>query len=114
MVLKLFLIVCLFIIVDIITGLLKAFKQGEFTSSCMREGLFHKCGELLAVGFGTLCEYAFPLVGVTLEIPLTKGIAIYIIFMETTSIVENLGAIAPAIAEILKSTFSKFKTDKEE
>ena len=38
------------ILADIVTGLLKAFYTKSFKSSVMRQGLFHKLGELLAVG----------------------------------------------------------------
>ena len=51
-----YIIVAVFIILDIITGLLKAFKKKEYTSTLMREGLYHKCGSVLCVIFGTLID----------------------------------------------------------
>ena len=39
------------ILVDVITGLIKAVYTHTFQSRIMREGLFHKVGELLAGGY---------------------------------------------------------------
>ena len=47
-----YLIVAGFIAMDFITGLVKAFKQHNYTSSRMREGLFHKVGSIVCVAFG--------------------------------------------------------------
>jgi len=40
-----------FIALDMLTGIVKAFKEKNFTSSVMREGLFHKCGSIITVVF---------------------------------------------------------------
>ena len=106
-------VVTVFIIFDVATGWLKALSTGTANSSVMREGLFHKLAEILAVLFGYSCELAFPLVDITLNIPLAGGIATYIVVMETASIVENLAIMNPNLADALSKFFSKEKLNPE-
>lgn len=97
-----------FIILDMVTGLIKAFKNHEFESSVMREGLFHKSGSLLLIVFGVLVDYAQQFVDLGVEIPLTLFICSYIILMEIGSIIENIGKINPEIVpKKLRALFSK-------
>lgn len=108
-----FLIVALaFIAFDVVTGWTKALATHTTDSSIMREGLFHKMGEILAILFGYGCQYAFPYVGITVEIPIVEAISIYIILMETASIVENLGKINPNLGKILDKVFRRKEDDK--
>ena len=87
-------IVSVFICFDVLTGWLKALSTGSLDSSIMRKGLFHKVGEELAMAFGYLCEFCFPLAGVPMQIPIASGIGVYIVLMETASIVENIAQIS--------------------
>lgn len=103
----------MFIAFDILTGWLKALSTGTVNSSIMRKGLMHKLGEILALVFGMLCEYAFPLLGIDSNIPFTFAISVYIIVMETASIIENLAVMNPQLAGILNRLFSKEKTQGE-
>lgn len=80
----------------------------------MRDGLYHKLGEILAVIFGVLCELAFPTVGIDIKIPIVSSICIYLVIMETGSIVENLAIISPNIQKILSKVFSAYKEEKDE
>lgn len=92
-----FIITGAFIILDFITGLIKAFKNKKFTSSVMREGLFHKSGSILIILLGTLVDYAQKFIDLGVNIPVATTICIYIVLMEIGSIVENLGEINPRI-----------------
>lgn len=103
--------VLIFIVLDVVIGLIKAFSVGCYKSIKMREGLFHKLGEILCVGFGVLCEQCFPLVGVTVNIPIVSTICVYIVLMETGSIVENLAAISPNIQKLLGKVFADYKPE---
>ena len=47
-------ITCAFIVLDFATGLIKAVATDKFKSSMMRQGLFHKVGEILCVALGSL------------------------------------------------------------
>ena len=111
---KIIIVVLVFIVVDVLVGLAKSLATGGYKSSLMRTGLYHKLGEILAVGFGVLCEELFPLAGITVGVPLVTSVCVYIILMETGSIVENLSKISPALASLLSRVFSGYKNEDVE
>ena len=88
-------ITCAFIVLDFITGLVKAFSSGGFKSSVMRQGLFHKVGELLCVALGLLIQYAEGYLDLGINLPVAAAICTYIVLMEIGSAIENIGAINP-------------------
>ena len=97
-----------FILLDMVTGIIKAFKEKLYTSSVMREGLFHKCGSILTIVFGLLVDYAQGFIDIGVTIPVAVSICSYIILMECGSIIENVGKINPEIIpEKIKPYFSK-------
>ena len=99
-----------FIVLDFATGIVKAFKQKSYTSTTMREGLWHKCGSILCIMFGALADYAQRFFDIGIELPVLTAICTYIVLMECGSIVENIGAINPNILpDKLKEFFSKLK-----
>ena len=103
-----------FILMDMITGLIKAFKKKEYTSSVMREGLFHKAGSVLVIVLGVLVDYAQGFLDLGVTIPLAAAICTYIIMMEIGSIIENVCEINPRIVPAkLQSYFQKLATSKE-
>lgn len=103
-------IVGVFIALDFVTGLIKAFKEKCYTSTIMREGLFHKCGSILCVAFGSLVDYAQQYLDIGITVPVATAICTYIIVMECGSIIENIGTINPDIVPSkLKEYFSKIK-----
>lgn len=103
-----YLITGCFILLDLVTGLIKAFKNKEYTSSIMREGLYHKAGSVLCILFGVLVDYAQTIVDLGVSVPITLTICGYIILMEVGSVIENLCAINPEILpDKLKSYFAK-------
>ena len=50
------LFVCVLMVLDIITGLVNAVMHNEFKSYKMREGLYHKAGNMLVIGLGVLVD----------------------------------------------------------
>ena len=97
-----------FILLDMVTGLVCAFKNKKYTSSVMREGLFHKCGSLLCIVFGFLVDYAQQFLDLGISIPVAATICGYICLMEIGSIIENICLINPEIMpDKLKSYFKK-------
>lgn len=103
-----YLITAIFIVLDMVTGVVKAFKEKCFTSSIMREGLFHKCGSILCVVFSVLVETAQHYLDIGIVVPVIIPVCAYIITMEIGSIIENVCTINPQIMpEKLKSFFSK-------
>ena len=109
----LYVIVALFIVLDFVTGLIKAFKEKAYNSSVMREGLYHKCGSALCVAFGFLVDYTQTLVDIGVTVPVAVSICVYIIIMEIGSIIENLCAINPDILpDKIKGFFAKLSGGK--
>lgn len=104
-----------FIILDFITGVIKAFKKKEFTSSMMREGLFHKIGSIVVIVFAGLVDYAQGFMDLGITIPLTSTVCVYITLMEIGSIIENVCIINPSIIPSkLQTYFQKLKTEVKE
>ena len=90
-------IVFAFIVLDFVSGMIKAFKRHEFDSSIMRDGLINKLGELLILILAELAEKALPYFDISIGKPIFNGICTYIILMEIGSVIENVGNINRAI-----------------
>lgn len=101
-----------FIVLDMITGIVKAFKEKNFTSTIMREGLFHKSGELILLVFGFLVDFAQKYIDLGVSLPMTGIICVYICLMEIGSIIENVGKINPSLVPAnLQQYFFKLKKE---
>lgn len=105
-------IVAALIVVDFFTGLFYAIYSKTFKSSVMREGGGHKLAELLAMGMLYALEYALPMLGVSLPLPLVSCGAVYLALMEIGSIFENLGKVNPEISAFLNDTLKKIKHEE--
>ena len=96
----------IFMVADIITGLIQAVINKNLDSQKMREGILRKALLILIVILSFVAQYAF-------NIPaISKVVCIYIIVMEVISIFENLkkaGVDLGKLGEILK-----IKSDNEE
>lgn len=98
-----FLVVCIWALFDVITGLIKAFATNSYSSTKMREGLWHKAA-IIAV---CILAYALEMVTGLMDfsilpgweqgatIPIVNAVTAYIVVMETGSIIENIVAINP-------------------
>lgn len=103
-----YIVTACFILLDMITGVIKAFKEKNYTSSIMREGLFHKCGSIVCVVFGVLVDYAQNFLDLGFTVPIAIPICVYICLMEVGSIIENVCIINPGIMpEKLREYFQK-------
>lgn len=101
-------IVLSFIIGDLLTGLLASLKNKQFKSSVMREGLFHKAGEIATLGLSIMCDMCdkfAPFVHIELPVDLVVVVASYLSLMEIGSIIENIRKLSPAAADILGKFF---------
>lgn len=97
-----------FIVGDIITGLLKAIYHGKINSECLRKGLIHKFTEIIVVFGGGFLDYVMiKYLGVHLM--LLQTFSIYVITMELISIIENLAEINPQLSGLLKPYLEKLK-----
>lgn len=104
------LIVSAFIVLDILSGLIKAFKNSEFKSGIMRQGLYSKAGSFLILFLAYLGKYACTYINLGFELPIVEAVAIYICVMELGSILENAVAINP---ELDNNTLLKIFKRKE-
>lgn len=74
----------IFMLADIITGVIQAVINKNLDSQKMREGLLRKLGLVLIIILSFIIQYAF-----NISI-ISKAIIIYIVLMESLSIIENL------------------------
>ncbi len=86
----------LLIIVDVLTGLVIAWRNGDFKSSVMRAGLSKKFGELVYVLVGILTKFAL---GTELILYFAVG---YICLMEISSLAENCDKLGVKMPQKLK------------
>lgn len=103
-------LVVAFICLDIITGLLKAVYEKNLESECIRKGLIHKIGEILAVAVAFLIEYSQTVIlSINFDIPIVKGVCIYIILMEILSVLENICVINPQLRKVFSPYLKKLR-----
>lgn len=95
------------IIIDVLTGIVIAWRNNDFQSAKMRAGLSKKFGELVYVLVGILTKYAL---GTELILYFAVG---YICLMEISSLAENCDKLGVKMPEKLKEKLNNVK-DKEE
>lgn len=101
-----------FIVLDFLTGIVKAFTTNSFTSTKMREGLFHKVGLILCMILGGLVDFAQGYLELGISLPVAAAICVYICLMEITSIIENICMINPQVVpDELAALFGGLKRD---
>ena len=88
-------VTCIFIVFDVITGVLQAFINGTFKSKIMRQGGLHKIALLVTMAFGVALDYSQTLVELGFTFPCLKTIAGYISLMEIMSVIENINLAFP-------------------
>ena len=105
-------IACCFMVLDLLTGFTQAVINKCVDSSKMKTGLMHKCGFLLAIIFGMLCEYAMSYVDLGFSVPVQDAVCVFIILTEIVSNLENLGKISPELASAkFMDIFARKKND---
>ena len=103
-----------FILFDILTGFVKGLYKEGINSTYLRQGLFHKLSEVLAVVGSGLLEYGLGYVELGIDIPVLKVVAVYICTMELVSILENLAEVNPALGKLFKPYLQKLKEKDDE
>ena len=88
---------------DIITGYIQALINKEVKSSIMRQGIMHKILLIITLVIGFVLDFTFNFKF------MAKAIAVYLIIMEVTSIVENLKKGGIDLTNILNFLKSKNK-----
>lgn len=94
------------IVLDVLTGLIIAWRNGDFKSAIMRAGLSKKFGELIYVLVGILTKFAL---NTDLILYFTVG---YICLMELSSLAENCDRLGVKMPEKLKEKLNN--VNKEE
>ena len=103
-----------FIIFDIVTGIVKALYSEGLNSTILRQGLFHKLSEIIAVGGAWLLEYAIAYINLGIDLPMLNIVAVYICIMELVSIIENLCFINPAMNKLFAPYLEKLKGENDD
>jgi len=80
-----FLLPLILIAADVVSGWIQATINSTWDSTKMRKGLFRKGGEMLVVVVAWLIGIAIPL-----DFNIAFFFSIYIVLMETVSVIENL------------------------
>lgn len=93
------------IIIDIATGVVIAWRNNDFKSAKMREGLSKKFGELVYILIGILTKFAL---GTEM---ILYFVVIYICLMELSSLAENCDKLGVKIPDKLKEKLNN-KEDK--
>lgn len=104
--------VFIFILLDVVSGVLKAALFGNLSSSKMREGLMHKFSYIVILVLSYMLELGQFYTGVRIDFPLITSVVAFIIVSETMSIFENCCEMNP---DLKASRAAKFfdLTDKE-
>lgn len=99
-----------FVVLDFLSGLTKAVAKKQLSSTKMREGLFHKVALLLCMLLGAAVDVAQRYLELGVHVPVGIAICVYIVLMETGSVLENLSAVNPELVpEKLKELFGGMK-----
>ena len=90
--------VLFFMLLDMVSGIAAAFKNNEYSSKKVREGIFHKAGLIVVV----LCAAAIELFvlhvpSIGISVPLLVPVCAIIALMEMSSIMENAVKMNPAL-----------------
>lgn len=95
-----FAVVLVFIVFDVISGIIKGGATGTISSQKMREGLWHKSAIILLEAVASTAYLASQFVdGLPQEFGAIYMVAsVYIVVMETVSILENVAIANPELA----------------
>lgn len=106
-------------VLDYITGTWAAKAHAEWTSEKAREGLWHKLGEIVALCVSALCDIAVGVILSSAAAPLigdyhhrgyiTLIVAVWYIFTELGSILENAAKLGAPIPEKLIKGIGRLK-----
>lgn len=104
--------------IDYFTGSAAAGKNGEWSSKRAREGLWHKCGSLIAVIVAGLADIVLGLIvnnipAIVLPweytVLICPVVVVWYILTELGSIIENVGELGAPIPEFLRNMIKALK-----
>lgn len=103
-----------FMVIDVLTGVLKAVKNKELNSTKAREGIYKKASFILFIAFGYLADYAMGYVNIGFNLPAAATICTLIIVTEAISVLENLGQINPDMVKLVAPFLSELNKKEGE
>lgn len=109
---------CIFL--DVVSGLVKALKNGEFSSSRMRKGLYNKVAVIIVLVLAWVAQIGFDMMILPQEYESLQtvlsivfpAVGVYLILMEAGSVLENAGEIVPELKN--KKLWALFGIDEKE
>lgn len=105
-----FVVTMILIVIDFISGVSAAAKNGELSSKAMRNGLWHKFAYMLVIGASATMDYAAKHMEIGVSMPIFVPVCIAICLTEITSTIENCIKLNPDIKnERIISIFNKFE-----
>lgn len=104
----------LFILFDVLTGLLKAAKTTGYNSTKMSRGGLNKLAELLTLIGAFGLQFATQSVDLGFSVPSLPIVAGYICLMELISIMENLGEVNPELRQLFSVFLEKLRNKDED
>ena len=87
---------CIILQLDTITGMIKYYSKGEYQSKLFRQGLWKKCGYMLAIILTVQLDRLMGDYGA-----LRTALLFCVIANEGTSVIENLGEIEVPFPDII-------------
>ena len=101
-------------LLDILTGLCKAFKNKEVSSTKLRQGLWHKMGFVLLLCLSWFLTWSQSYINLGFEVPLLQPTSIYICVTEVISILENIAKISPELCGFIDKYLKDKNTNENE
>lgn len=111
-------------VMDYITGSLAARANNEWSSTVARQGLWHKLGEICALLVAALCDIAVQVILNSAAAPLigdwqhknylTLIVAVWYIFTELGSVIENVGKLGAPMPDWLKKGIKMLQAKLDE
>ena len=110
---KIILVALVFNGLDLVTGIVGAFRDGEqIKSSKLRDGLFKKVGFVFCYALGVLINHAENFLTLPFGVDLVPVICTYVIITEVVSIIENISKINSDILPDKLKTLIGYKGDE--
>lgn len=108
------LITFIFITLDVVSGLMKGAAQSNLSSKIMRQGFWHKGSLFLVIVLAAAIDTAISSgLNIGFNAPIFEGTCIYIIGMETVSILENVVEMNPELKDSKLFALFRKNNDKE-
>ena len=101
----------IFHLLDLVTGLIGAIRQGKLQSSKMRDGMFKKVGFIFCYVLAFLIDNNASTVGLNIRTNILPVIIVYAVTTEIISIIENICKINPDL--VPEKIMSLFQIDKQ-